>query len=97
MRAKEREIIMSVEVLENEDGKLKVKVVESIALVNLINENIWQQKGIDVSAYATEHPYLSKPVLLVKSKNPKKAVLEAVRQIADDAKELRKQFSAAMK
>ncbi len=88
---------MKVEVLENEEGKLKVKIHESLAFVNLVNENIWQQKGIEVSAYSTEHPYLAKPVLLVKSKNPKKSVLEATRQIADDAKELRKQFSAAMK
>ena len=87
---------MKVEVIENEGDKLKVRI-DSLTLVNLMNANIWQQKGIDVAAYATEHPYLSEPVLLVKAKNPKKAVLDAAQQIMDDAAALRKQFAAAMK
>ena len=87
---------MKLEVIENEDGKLKIKVPD-LTLVNLVNENIWHQKGIDVSAYAPEHPYLEQPVLLVKAKNPKKAVLDAIGQIQDDAKDLKKQFNAQMK
>ncbi len=87
---------MKLEVIENEDGKLKIKVPD-LTLVNLVNENIWQQKGIDVAAFAMEHTYLTEPVLLVKAKNPKKAVLDAVGQIKDDAKELKKQFHAQMK
>ena len=89
-------ITMKIEVLENDDEKLKIKL-DSLTFVNLLNENIWQQKGIDVSAYSTEHPYLSQPNLLVKAKNPKKAVLDAAQQIIDDAKDLKKQFAAAVK
>jgi DNA-directed RNA polymerase subunit L len=88
---------MKIEVLENEGNKLKIKMHDSLTLVNLINENIWQQKGIEISAYATEHPYLSQPVLLVKSKNPKKAVLDAAQQIVDDVKDIRRQFQAQLK
>ncbi len=88
---------MEVEVLQNDENKVKVKIPKNLTLVNLINDNIWQQKGIEVSAYAMEHPYLSEPVLLVKSKNPKKAILDAVEKIEEDAKDLRKQLSAAMK
>ncbi len=87
---------MTLTVLENEDSKLKIKVPD-MTLVNLINDNIWQQRGIEVSAYAREHPYLSEPVLLVKAKNPKKALLEASQKIVDDVKDLRKQFQSAMK
>jgi DNA-directed RNA polymerase subunit L len=87
--------MMKVEVLENDDNKVKIKMPRGLTMVNLINENIWQQKGIDVSAFATEHPYLSEPVLLVKAKNPKKAILDAIEQIEEDAKDLRKQLAAA--
>lgn len=87
---------MNVKVLENEDTKLKIEV-DDLTLVNLVNENIWEQKGVEVSAYAMEHPYLSQPVLTVRAKNPKKALLDACQQAADDAKDLRKQAQAAFK
>jgi len=87
---------MKLEVIENEDEKLKIRIPDA-TLITLVNENVWQQKGIDVSAYAPEHTYLSQPVLLVRAKNPKKAVLDAIGQIQDDVKDLKKQFNAQVK
>lgn len=88
---------MKIEVLENEKEKVKMEIHDNLTLVNLLNENIWKQKGTDISTYAMEHPYLSKPVLLVKSRNPKKTILDAAEQIIADANELKKQFKAAAK
>jgi len=88
---------MKLDVIENEDEKLKIMVHDNLTLVNLVNENIWQQKGIEVSGYSMQHPYLSQPVLIVKSKNPKKSVTDAALQIVDDVKDVRKQFLAQMK
>ena len=87
---------MKIDVIENKDAQLKIDVHTNLTLVNLLNECIWQQK-VDVSAYKTDHPYLSNPTLLVKSKNPKKAVLDATTQIIEDITDFRKQFQAAMK
>ena len=87
---------MKINVIENEDEKLKFEMDTNLTLVNLLNENIWKQK-VDAAAYKKEHPYLSKPVILVRSKNPKKAVLDATEQIIEDVKEFMKHFSAAMK
>lgn len=87
---------MKIEVLENEDEKLKIEIDTNLTLVNLLNEKIWEQK-VEVSAYKQEHPYLSKPVILVKSKNPKKAVVDAADAVIEEIKEFRKQFSAAVK
>ena len=87
---------MKIEVLENEDEKLKVEVHTNLTLINLLNDKIWKQK-IDASAYKVEHPLLSKPVIMVRGKNPKKAVLDATEQIIDDVKEFRKHFQAAVK
>lgn len=88
---------MKVEILENEKDKMKVEIHENTTLVSLINENLWQQKGMDVAAFKVDHPYLSKPVLMIKSRNPKKALLDAAEQIIEDAKDLRKKFQAELK
>ena len=63
--------------------------------MNLLNENIWKQRGLDYAAYAIEHPYLSQPVLTVKGKDPKKTLIEAAERIAEDAKELKKKLQVA--
>ncbi len=89
-------ISMKIDVIENEDNKLKIDVHTNLTFVNLLNECIWQQK-VYVSAYKTDHPYLSNPTILVKAKNPKKAVLDATTQIIEDIKEFKKQFQAAVK
>lgn len=87
---------MKVKVIENADDKLKVEI-DDLTLVNLLNEKIWKQRGIEFAAYRIEHPYLSKPVLTVKSRDPKKTVLEAADKILDDVKELRAKLEKAMK
>ncbi len=84
---------MNVEVVEESDEKLKLKI-EDLTFINLLNENIWKQKSVDMAAYNVEHPYLSQPVLVVRSKNPKKTVLDAAEQILDDIKELKKKVAA---
>ena len=84
---------MKIEVLENEDNKLKIKLQDNMTLVNLLNENLWQQK-IDVAAYTREHIYLTDPVLLVSSKDPKKHLLDAAEQIVADVETLRKKLKS---
>ena len=84
---------MKIEVLENEDQKLKVKLDDNMTLVNLLNENLWQQK-IDAAAYTREHIYLTQPMLLVRSKDPKKHLMAAAEQIVEDVEELRKKLKA---
>ena len=84
---------MKIELLEESDGKLKLRI-DDLTLVNLLNENIWKQKSIEMAAYSVEHPYLSQPVLVVKSKNPKKTLLDAAEKILEDVKELKKKVDA---
>jgi len=87
---------MKIEVLENEKDKLKVEIHDNVTLVGVVNENLWQQK-VDAAAFKTDHPYLSKPVLMVKSKNPKKSLIDATEQVVEDVKDLRKKFQAELK
>jgi DNA-directed RNA polymerase subunit L len=87
---------MKIEVLENEDEKLKILVHTNLTLINLLNEKIWKQR-VEMTAYKKEHPYLSQPILMVKGKNPKKAVLDAADEMIEDIKEFRKHFQHAVK
>lgn len=84
---------MKIEILEENDGKLKMKI-DDLTLVNLLNDNIWKQKSVEMAAYNVEHPYLAQPVLVVKSKNPKKTLLDAAEKILEDVKELKKKVDA---
>ncbi len=87
---------MKVEILEETDNRIKIQIDGTLTIANLLNENIWKQK-VDYSAFQMDHPYLSKPIVVVKSKNPKKSVLDAAGQILSDIKDLRKQVNAALK
>ena len=86
---------MKVEVLEKKKDTMKLSV-NDFTLVNLLNEDLWKGK-VNYSAYSVEHPYLSKPVLVVKSKDPKKSLLDAANQIIADTRELKKKFQHASK
>ena len=86
---------MKIDILEKKKEKLKISL-DNLTLVNLLNENLWKGK-IGYSAYSVDHPYLSKPVLVVKSKYPKKSLLDASEQIIADTRELRKKFQHARK
>ncbi len=87
---------MKIEVIEEDKEKLKIRVHNNLTLVNALNENVWKQK-IDYAAYKVDHPYLSQPELVVKGKNPKKALLDAAEQVIADAKEMKKHFQKAVK
>ena len=87
---------MKVEILQDDKETLKVEIHDKSTLVSAVNENLWLQK-VDMAAYRIEHPYLSKPVLIVKSKNPKKALIDATEQVVADVKDLRKKMTAELK
>jgi DNA-directed RNA polymerase subunit L len=92
-----RDIMVEIEILEEEGDKLKLKVNDNTTVLNLINENLWKQKSVDLAAVTIDHPYLAKPVITIKSKKGKKAVIEAAEKIAEDAAALRKKLAAELK
>ena len=88
---------MELKVLESRADKLKVEVEgETHTLLNILTEYAWDA-GASQSSYIIEHPYLSQPVLVVKSKNPKKTMNDAAQIIIDKSKEFRTAFDRAAK
>jgi DNA-directed RNA polymerase subunit L len=90
-------IIMEIRVLEKTDESLKIEVIgEGHTLLNLLREKSWKA-GATQASYMIEHPYLSNPKILVRSKNPKKVLADASQMVIDDAGEFRKEFGRALK
>ena len=86
---------MEVKVLEKDKEKIRLEV-NDLTFVNLLHERLWKKK-IDYSAYKKDHPYLSKPELLVKSSDTKKSLIDAADQIIEEAEEAKKKFAKALK
>ncbi|MCD6381522.1 MAG: DNA-directed RNA polymerase subunit L [Candidatus Aenigmarchaeota archaeon] len=81
---------MTNKIIKETKNSLVVEM-DSLTLANLLNEYLWSIKGIKFAGFSKEHPYLSKPKLLVNATDPKKALKSAVERILKDVEELRKQ------
>jgi DNA-directed RNA polymerase subunit L len=86
--------MVQIDIIEEDGDKLKIRVHDNTTLINLVNENLWRQKGIDFAAVTVDHPYLAKPILTLKSKKGKKALSDAAEQIIEDASALRKKIQS---
>ncbi|OYT56530.1 MAG: hypothetical protein B6U68_03130 [Candidatus Aenigmarchaeota archaeon ex4484_14] len=83
---------MKMNVIERKKGKLKLEVDSELAFLNLLNEYLWKQPDIKVAAFTRKHPYVATPELLVKSPNPKKSLLTAVKKIKVDLSSVKRQI-----
>ena len=83
---------MNIEILENKKDKLKIMVDDDTTLVSVLNEYIWRQDP-SFSAFAKDHIYLSKPKLIVRAKNPKKAIINASKEFLNDIKSLKQELT----
>ncbi len=82
---------MEIKVLEKEKNKLRFEIKgESHTLCNYLKDELWNDKDVSVVGYQVEHPLTASPVFTIetKTKDPKKAVLEAIKRIEDRNKEL---------
>ena len=88
---------MKLSVLEKKKDKLRVEVDgESHTLLNLLRENSWKS-GANQAAYRIEHPYLSKPEIIVSATNPKRILSDSAQLIINDTKTFEREFKKALK
>jgi len=83
--------MMKINIIENTKGKLKLEVDTDLAFLNLLNDYLWRIKDVDIAAFTRKHPYIATPEIMVKSRNPKKSLLNAVKKIKLDVTSLKKQ------
>lgn len=88
---------MEIKIVEKKPEKLSLEILgETHTLLNLIRERSWKAKAIQAS-YMIKHPYLSEPKIIIRSKNPKKTLVDAAQSVMDDAVEFGKEFKRALK
>lgn len=73
---------------------------ESVGFVNLIKEELWNDKNVDEAAYIKEHPYMAEPKIYIKMKrksSSRVALQRAVKRLNVKLKDLEKEFKRALK
>ena len=88
---------MELSATEKAREKLRVEVRgESHTMLNLIRENAWKA-GAKQAAYIIQHPYISQPEIIIRSRNPAKTLRDASQMVIDDSKGFSVAFKRAMK
>jgi DNA-directed RNA polymerase subunit L len=88
---------MELKVIERRPDRLGIRVSgETHTLLNILTEYAWEAKASQAS-YMIEHPYLSQPEIIVKSKNPKKTLSDAAQIIIDRSREFKSAFDRSLK
>ncbi|NOX71634.1 MAG: DNA-directed RNA polymerase subunit L [Candidatus Micrarchaeota archaeon] len=88
---------MKLEVFENGKEKIGIEVIgEGHTLLNILKEEAWSA-GAKQASYIIKHPYMSKPKIIVRGKNPKKVLMDAAQRIVDESKEFSTLFSRETK
>ena len=84
---------MKIEVVTNEKDNLEFFIEgERHTLPNMLKEKLANDASVEFCAYRLDHPLDKKARFIVKGKNPKKAVEEAIKQIKTEISEFSKAF-----
>ncbi len=88
---------MELSVVEKGKDKMKIEVQgEDHTLLNVLRENAWKA-GAGQASYMIEHPYMAKPKIMIKAKDPKKVLSSAAQAMSDDSKTFLTAFKRACK
>lgn len=91
---------MELQVLESSKKRLKLKVIGSgHTFCNVLVDELWNDKDVEVAAYNIKHPLVGVPELIVETKSgePKKALHEAVKRLKKTNETAKKGFLKALK
>lgn len=86
---------MEVEILKEEKDALQLTFSETDqGLLNMVKEALWKQSGVEIAAFKLDHPEISKPVFVLKTKgkDAKKVWNSAIESLADDLGKLDKEL-----
>ncbi len=89
---------MELKILKDEKDMLQAEVVgEDTTFINLLKEELYEDKSVKSAAYIIEHPLTSNPQIIVrtKGKSPKKVLKDAVERIEKKASDFEAQFKKA--
>ena len=91
---------MELKVVKEDEKTLVVEFKgENIGFINLLREELWNDKNVSEAAYVKEHPYLSDPKLFIKTSrgSPRTALEKASERITKKIDEFSEEFKQALK
>ena len=91
---------MELKKLEDNGKRLIIEFDdETIAFANMIKDKLWEDSSVKEAATIKEHPYLSKPKILVETSrgSPSTALEKASEKLLSEAKEFGDKFKDALK
>lgn len=93
---------MTMELKKIEDNGKRLIIEfdgETIAFANMIKDKLWDDSSVKEAATIQEHPYLSKPKILVETSrgSPQTALEKVTEKLLDETKEFRDKFKDALK
>jgi DNA-directed RNA polymerase subunit L len=92
---------MELKEIKSDTGLLELEVKgEEVGFVNLIKEELWNDKQVNEAAFIKEHPYMTEPKIYVKMKgraDPKVALRKAQKRLLVKLKDLKGEFQRALK
>ncbi len=66
-------------------------------LPNLLRKALWDDSSVSLAAYEKSHPYVGAPRLIVKSKDPKKSIMSAIKRTQDQIEQFGSEFEKVLK
>ncbi|MDD5171851.1 MAG: RpoL/Rpb11 RNA polymerase subunit family protein [Candidatus ainarchaeum sp.] len=87
---------MVAKILVNEKNTLEMDIGSADqSLAQLLAERLTEDKDVEFASYKVEHPFMTTPKLIVRTKkgDPAKLVLEKLDELKKELGEFRKQFS----
>ncbi|MDD3159479.1 MAG: RpoL/Rpb11 RNA polymerase subunit family protein [Candidatus ainarchaeum sp.] len=87
---------MEIEILTNEGKKLEFYLNgERHTIPNVLREKLAENENVEFVAYRLEHPLDKKArfILTTNSSNPKKVLIEAIKELQSEVSELKKEFA----
>ena len=89
---------MKLNLVKKEKDSAEVEVIgETLAFVNAIKEELWNDPNVLEAAVIREHPYLANPKIWIKSGNPIKALKDAAKRLETKVKEMKKVYQIELK
>lgn len=90
--------MMKLNVKERDKDLLIVEVEGAKQNIpNLIRKVLWEDPSVELAAYEKKHPYMGFPAIVIRAKDPKKALSAAIKRAEDQIKDFREQFEKAVK
>ncbi len=86
---------MEINILEEKNNKIKFEIRgEDHTFCNILREELWNNKEVEVSGYNIDHPLVSSPVMIVETKkeNPRKSLIKATENLRKKFQELESKF-----